>query len=183
MSSGNGVGETALSIALIGPIGSAYSQIKLAGQQADLQREQIRQQQVQLRLQQNQDSINRLKNLRSVLATEQVQLGARGIAPNSGSIRAIFQTNFDNFQQDENASKLNFLSKNVALDTQRQAVGLERNARVMSALNGLSKDAMSIGMAAYGMPSGSLVSASQPTTSVTSGGSTNPGDNNFNLNR
>lgn len=152
---------------------SAYQQVETANKAAELQQRQIRQQQVQLRLQENQQSIARMKNLRQILATEQVQLGSRNISSASGSVRAIYQTNFTEFSQDETASKLNYLGKQTGLDTQGQMVELERGTRVKNAVLGYFQQQLHLGMAMSGMPSGSLVNATSPP----------PGSSPFNLNR
>lgn len=160
-------------VALAGGLnaGSAYGQIQIANQARDLQYQQIRQQQVELRLQENQASIERMKKLRKVLATEQVMAGFRGISPGSGTARAAINTDFQNFEADETADKLNFLSKHVALDKQREQVRLERNARVLGSTFGFLRDSIGLGMNFYGLPSQSLVDLSMPK------------QNPFNLNR
>lgn len=150
---------------------SAYSQIDTANRAADLQREQIRQQQVQLRLQENQSSIERMKNLRAVLASQEVMLGERNISPASGSVRAIYNQDFVDFEEDDTASKLNYSAKRAALSVQNQGVNLEQQARKTSAVTGFFKDAASVGLAYYGIPSQNLVDKSAPKT------------NQFNLNR
>lgn len=144
---------------------SAYGQIDAANRSRDLQLQQIRMQQVQLRLQENQESIERYKNLRKILATEQVQIGARNISPSSGSVRAIVNQNFVDFEEDQTASRLNYLSKQVGLDVQAQGVRNERNARVQQAVLGFGKDTVGLAMSFYGMPSGSLVDRSAPQNS------------------
>lgn len=150
---------------------SAYGQIQTANEAANLQRQQIRQQQVQLRLQENQESIERMKNLQKIVATEIVQLGARNVSAGAGTHMALINQNFIDFEEDNTASKLNYLSKQVGLDVARKSVDMERRARVTNALIGFGKDTVGLGLAMYGMPSSSLVSKSAPSESP------------FNLNR
>jgi hypothetical protein len=139
------------------------AQANLTGQAADLQHEQIRQQQVQLRLQQNQSELMRLQKMRQVLASEQVQFGVRNIAAGSGTIRAITEQNFVNFMQDETADKLNYMAKQQNLNIANAEVDLRKRSQYISEASGfLSKMASyaSAGMGG-GMGGGGLgVSAS-----------------------
>jgi len=143
---------------------SAYSQIQTANAAAELQQQQIREAQVQNRIQQNQASIERMKNLQKVLATEEVTFGARNISGASGTVRAFTMNNMADFFADENADKLNYGAKQVALGRQRQMVEQQRKAQVFNSYTGFAKEGASTVMAAYGVPSNSLVdrSANRP---------------------
>lgn len=134
------------------------AQLGVADDAAELQHEQIRQQQVQLRLQQNQAEIERLGKLRRVLATEQVQLGVRNIASTSGTIKAITEENLQAYLGDKNASKLNFLAKQQNLAIEDQQVDIRKRAQYISAtsnfLNELKSDAAAAMGGAGGVPFG-----------------------------
>lgn len=139
---------------------SAYSQINTANESAALQNKQIREQQVQLRLQQNQASIERLKKIQSVLATEEVMLGTRNISAGSGTSMAIATQNLNDFLQDENADKLNYSAKQLALVRQREAVNQQRRAQVFSTSTNFLRESTSTLMSAYSVPSNNLIDAS-----------------------
>lgn len=106
-----------------------YQEIQTARDAADLQKAQIREQQVSLRLQENQGDIARQQQLRQVLATEQVQMGVRNIAPTSGTIKAITQQNFTNYLHDEMADKLNYMAKQQALGIQTKQTDVQKRAQ------------------------------------------------------
>lgn len=108
-------------------------QLDTAREAADLQKEQIREQQVQLRLQQNQNTIVRQQKLRQVIATEQVMAGVRGIDPASASLRAITAQNYVNFVQDETIDKINFGAKQQSLNLEKRMVNLRKHAQYMQA--------------------------------------------------
>lgn len=140
---------------------SAYSQIQTANAAAELQQQQIREAQVQTRIQQNQASIERMKNLQKVLATEEVTFGARNISGASGTARAFTMNNMADFFADENADKLNYGAKQVALSRQRQMVDQQRKAQVFNAVTGFAKEGAGTVMSAYGVPSDSLIDKSR----------------------
>lgn len=154
---------------------SAYGQMQAADDARELQLEQIRTQQVQLRLQENQSSIERMKKLRSIIATEEVTFGARNIAPESSNIRAIVSQNFENFEEDQTAERLNYAAKQHSLDIQSDSVNLTADVRKNNALLGFAQNEVSLGLSLSGYPSKSLLDSSAPV-----GGS---GNNPFNLNR
>lgn len=126
-----------------------YSQqLQVASDAADLQHDQIRQQQVQLRLEQNQGEIARTQQLRRVLASEEVQVGTRNIAPGSGTIRAITEENLQNFLKDQNADRLNFLGKQSYLNIEDQMVDVKKRAMDINATAGFLKEVENIVVAA-----------------------------------
>lgn len=152
-----------------------YEQAKLTGDSADLEHQQIREQQVQLRLQQNQGEIMRQQELRQVLANEQVEMGFRNIAGPSGTIRAITQLNFSNYLQDKNADTLNYLGKQRALELQNRMVDLHARSQYISETAGFMKQmednfakAFSGGMGGVGGPSasGGALQSSSPSGSL-----------------
>jgi hypothetical protein len=161
----------AAAVSLVASGVSAYEQVQTANAAESMQADQIRQQQVQLRLQQNQASIERMKKLRSVLATEEVTFGARNISGASGTARAIVQTNMHEFYNDEDADKLNYAAKQVALARQQDMVWQQRRAQVFGAVTGFVKEGAGTVMAAYGVPSKSLIDASAGGGTANVGGS------------
>lgn len=150
----------AAAVSLIASGASAYQQIQTANKSAEMQATQIREQQVQTRLQQNQNSIERMKKLQQVLATEEVTFGARNISGASGTVRALVSTNMAEFYSDEHADRLNFGAKQVALARQKEMVWMNRRAQVFNAVTGFVKEGANTVMSAAGVPSESLINKS-----------------------
>jgi hypothetical protein len=184
----------AATVSLISSGVSAYSQVQLANQSAEIQSEQIREQQVQLRLAENQSTLERQKKLQQTLATEEVMFGTRHIASGSGTILGIVSQNVHDFTQDENVSALNFGSKKMALAQQKQMVELQRKGQVFGAYTGLLKEASSTALSAAGAlggvptgaPSGGAAATPSPGAGLNTGGTYGSNqyfNNNFNLNR
>lgn len=158
--SGGEIVVAAAAISLISSGVSAYEQISAANSAADMQAKQLREQQVQLRLQENQASIERMRRLEATLATEEVMLGARNISMGSGTANAFTINNMRNFYEDENADKLNFGAKQLALARQRELVYAQRRSQVFNAVTGFVKEGANAVMSAYGVPSQSLLDKS-----------------------
>lgn len=168
--SGAEIVVAAAAVSLISSGVSAYEQVQVANESAKTQSDQIRTQQVQLRLQQNQASIERMKALEKTLASQEVSFGVKNIAPGSSIERGLSLDSYHNFLDDENADKLNFASKQMALARQNQLVWTQRKAQVFNAATGFIKEGAGTVMAAYGVPSQSLIEKS-----VNGGSSSNVG--------
>lgn len=158
----------AMAVSLLAGGVSSYEQTQAANNAADTEARQVRDQQVQLRLQQNQNSIERMTKLRQVLATEEVTFGERNISMGSGTVRAITQEDMDNFYADENADKLNYASKSLALARQRDLAYEQAKAEKISAVAGFVRQGAGAVMAAYGVPNQSLMDGQ--TGSAAAGG-------------
>lgn len=186
--SGAEIVVAAAAVSLVSSGVSAYEQINAANQSAALQAKQIREQQVQLRLQQNQSSIERMRKLEAVLATEEVTLGTRNISMGSGTANAMTLNSMKNFYEDENADQLNYGAKQIALSRQRDLVYIQRRAQVFNAVTGFVKEGANTVMSAYGVPSQSLLDKSAGGGTANVGGSysgqqwQNQQRQNFNLN-
>ncbi len=167
--SGVEIVAAAAAVSLVASGVSAYEQVQTANQAASMQAQQLREQAVQLRLQQNQQSLNRISNLRKVLATEEVSFGAKNISGASGTVQAITMENMHNFYEDENADQLNYGAKQLAITRQTAMVWQQRRAQVFGAVTGFVKEGASTVMAAYGVPSQSLMDASKGGTSNVGG--------------
>lgn len=164
------MGLGALNIASGGlSIFSAIASANTANEANNLRQQEIREQSVQLRLQENQASLARLATLRKTLAQEEVMFGARGIAPGSATIRAISMENMHEFYKDEDADRLNYASKQLALARQSDISNVQRNA---SLLNSFTTGAMGVVKTAYNyyqMPSDNLIDASRTPVSAATG--------------
>ena len=148
-------------ISLVSSGVSAYEQIQTANAAAKVQKQQIREQQVQLRLQEGQADVARLKQLQTTLATDEVMLGFRNISLGSGTATALASHNMAEYIADEHADKLNYASKNLALVRSSQLVGLQKNAQVMNAITGFGFQAGSTLLSASLVPSRGAVAASK----------------------
>lgn len=155
------VGWVLMGVSAATNIFSAAEQSSYSDEAKQIQDGEIRNQQVQLRLQEAQSSTARLKNLQQVIARQEVIFGARNISPQSGSVRAIFSQDINNFDQDEQASKLNYMAKQSQLAYQEQGVDLEASARKSSAWLGAATGILGSAMGASKIPSGSLMDASK----------------------
>ncbi len=181
--------EIAIAVSLVAAGAGAYGQITAANQAAELQAKQLREQQVQLRLQENQASLERMRKLEAVLATEEVMLGSRNISAGSGTANAFTISNMSHFYEDENADKLNYGAKQLALGRQIQLVQKQRKAQVFNAITGAISQGASTALMAYGVPSKSLIDASSGAGTANVGGSyggqqyMSSQRNQFNLNR
>lgn len=153
--------EIALAASLATSAVSAVGQVAAENEAEDLQQRQIRQQSVQLRLQQNQEMIERQRKLEQVLAAEQVSLATRNIAPTSGSVRAVSLGNFRNFYEDEHASQLNYAAKQLALARQSKLVTTMRNAQIFGTVTNLAATTASTYYDYYKIPGKSLVDTSK----------------------
>ena len=145
---------------------SAYEQSEYADEAHEIQSNEIRNAQTQLRIQEAQSDITRMKKLQSTIATQEVMFGARNIAPQSGSVRAIFNQDINNFDEDESASKLNYAAKQSNLAYQQQGADLEESARDSSAWLGAATGILGSVMGASKIPSGSLMDASSGSGSA-----------------
>lgn len=116
---------------------------------AAIEEENIRSQQVQLRIRENQESIARMKSLEKILATEEVMTGFRNISGASGSVRALTIENMDNFYADEDAAALNYAAKQQALARQLQIVGMKKDAQEMDSFLNFGKNMINQGQSYY----------------------------------
>lgn len=155
------VGWVLMGVSAATNIFSAAEQSSYSDEAKQIQDSEIRNQQVQLRIQEAQSSTARLKNLQRVISSQEVIFGARNISPQSGSVRAIFNQDINNFDQDDQASKLNYMAKQSQLAYQEQGVDLEASARKSSAWLGAATGIIGSAMGAAKIPSGNLLDASK----------------------
>jgi len=166
-----------------------YEQMSIASDAADAQHAQNRQQQVALRLQENQGELVRMHQLRRILSEQQVQLGVRNIDSRSGTVRAITEQNLQAYIQDENADKLNFNAKMQNLNIQNRMIDINKRAQYIQATAAFMKEiegAVSAGAGAGGGAGGMGGARASGGAMAGSGGSSNMFDNangyNMNLN-
>jgi ABC-type transporter MlaC component len=133
--------EFAVAASLVSSAVSAAEQVQVANEEQNYELQQIREQSVQVRLQENQQTIARQKALERTLAAEEVSLGVRNIASTSGSVRALTFDHFGEFYADESASKLNLASKQLALMRQSKMIRQHRNTRVYGSIINAGKEA------------------------------------------
>ena len=140
-------------------------QVQAARSADEARSAQLREQQVQLRLQQNQRSLARGKLLRQTLATAAVQSSVRGISPNSSTLRAITEDSLQSFMEDENMDKLNFGAKQVQTDWGLANSRTQRNAEIFAATTQLGMNVAKVGFSYAQVPNSSLMTASQSSAS------------------
>jgi hypothetical protein len=166
---GGGIGEAALIVSIVAAVAGGGAEIYTASKSATMQTRNVREQQVQLRLQQSQNSIERMKELQRVLAAEEVSFGERNISPASGSARALVTGSFNDFIADENADLLNYGAKQLALSRQKDLISLQKKAQIFGAVtNTVGKVAGAYALKGQGA-SPSLIAASQGVPSAASG--------------
>lgn len=127
----------------------AYEKTELAEEQESYNEARIRNEQVQLRLQDTQNAIQRADQLRQVIATTTVQEAYRGLGASSGSVRGIFEQDFKKYDEDEAAANLNLQSKLTNLNISEIAGKMSEHAQIADAWLGFAKDTAQIGMSAY----------------------------------
>jgi hypothetical protein len=137
---------------------SAEQQTELADQESNLEQQSIRNQQVSLRLQATQQSIQQMRHLQQVIATTTVDMGVRGIASDSGSVRAIFNHDYGQYVEDKDASLMNLQEKELGLEFNSANVDLSRHAEVQSAWMNFGKSALQSGLLYAGgkLPTGKI---------------------------
>ena len=154
------IAVAATALAVGSSVASFAGQINAANQAAEAREAQIREEQVGLRLQQTQRSIDRLNKVRQTLASATVQSGVRGIDPSSASLRAITEDTLQNYQNDEEMDRLNFGQKKVATDWSLANSETRRNATYFSATSQLGMNLARTGFSYAQIPNQSLLDAS-----------------------
>ena len=144
-----------------------------------------RREQVQLRIQESQESVSRMRDMERLLASEEVQLGVRNISPASGTARAITQESIINFREDEQAASLNYASRQLALLKQNMIMQKEVGANQFAIATNAGKEVLNVGMAEFRRPGSTLLNQSTKTPYVNRTGTRGfeKFRDNFNLNR
>lgn len=142
-------GVDPVSMLVIGSIatsaaGAGYSMFA-SGEAAKIRERGIRNQQTALRLQETEADIENMENLEKVLARQEVMAGVRNIRADSGSLAALTQETFTQFDRINDLNKLNYNTKKLALMDASLANSLEkRNNQVRAGLD-FAGDALSLG--------------------------------------
>ena len=118
-----------------------YSQ----GQAAKLQEKSMRNQQTALRIQQAESSLENMDQLERVLARQEVMAGVRHIAPNSGSLAALTNETFAEYDRIEDINKLNYNTKQLSLTDAALANSYERRNNSVKAGLGFAESALNLG--------------------------------------
>ena len=106
------------------------------GEAYKIRERQIRSQQTTLRIQETEASIENMDNLEKVLARQEVMAGVRNIGANSGSLAALTNETFTQFDRINDINKLNFNTKKLSLLDASLANSLEkRNGQVRAGLD------------------------------------------------
>lgn len=115
------------------------------GQAAKIQEKAMRNQQVALRIQQAEASLQNMDQLERVLARQEVMAGTRHIAPSSGSLQALTNETFAEYDRIEDVNKLNFNTKQLSLTDAALANSYERRNNMVKAGLGFAESALTLG--------------------------------------
>ncbi len=137
--------ETLVVTSLITSAAGAGFSLYSSGEAAKIRERQIRLQQTALRLQETESSIENMENLERVLARQEVMSSVRGIAPNSGSLAALSNETFTQFDRINDINKLNYSTKRVQLANASLANSLEHRNNSVKAGLGFIQDAANLG--------------------------------------
>lgn len=125
-------------------VGALYS-MKSSGQAYDIKERALRNQQTALRLQETEADIDNMQNLEKVLARQEVMAGVRNIRGDSGSLGALTNDTFKQYDRIGELNKMNFNTKKLSLMDASLANSLElRNNQVRAGLS-FAGDALSLG--------------------------------------
>lgn len=142
-------GVDPISLLVIGSVatsaaGAGYN-ILAQGEAYKIRERAIRNQQTALRIQETESDIENMENLERVLARQEVMAGVRNIRADSGSLAALTNETFSQFDRINDINKLNYTTKKLSLMDSALANSLEkRNGQVRAGL-GFAGDALSLG--------------------------------------
>lgn len=142
-------GVDPISLLVVGSLGvsaaGAMYSMKTQGEAYDIRERALRGQQTALRLQQTQADIENMQNLERVLARQEVMAGVRNIRADSGSLGALTNDTFKQYDRINEINALNFNTKKLSLMDSALANSLElRNGQVRAGLS-FAGDALSLG--------------------------------------
>lgn len=125
---------------------SAGYSIWSAGEADKLQQQNIRAQQTALRLQKAETSLNNMNQLEHALAKQEVMSGVRNIRADSGSLAALTQETFKEFDRAETINKANFNTNQMSLIDASLASSQQRRNNQIKAGLGFAESATNLGM-------------------------------------
>jgi hypothetical protein len=121
----------------------AERQTEMAEEAESFKEQQIRAAQINARLQDTEKTLARDDQLRRIIASTVVQESVRNISGASGSVRAVLQHDFNNFDQDSEAQNLNLQYRLSNLDIERAASKLNEESQIDNAWLGAAKNIIS----------------------------------------
>lgn len=139
-----GVGALVATSLITSAVGVGFNMYS-SGEAAKIRERQIRLQQTALRLQETESSIENMENLERVLARQEVMSGTRNIAPNSGSLAALSNETFTQFDRINDINKLNYSTKRAGLANASLANSLEHRNNTVKAGLGFIQDSANLG--------------------------------------
>jgi len=81
-------------------------------------------------------SIKRLDDLNTIIGTNLTVAAARGVAPSSGSFKAVSQASFGDFNEDEKMDQLNTALKEQFIEQKEENLQDQANAQGISGILG-----------------------------------------------
>ncbi len=140
-----GIGTLVAASLVTSAVGTGFS-LYTQGQAAKLQEKNIRLQQTALRIQETEASLQNMDQLEKVLARQEVMSGVRNIGANSGSLAALTNETFKEYDRINQVNELNFTSKRAALANQDLANNYERRNNMVKSGLGFAENALNVGM-------------------------------------
>jgi hypothetical protein len=125
-------------------VGAGFNMFS-ASEAADIRERQIRSQQTALRLQETEADIQNMDNLEHILARQEVMAGVRNIRSDSGSLAALTNDTFTEFDRINDINKLNFTTKKLSLTQASLANSLEKRNGMVKAGLGFAESALTLG--------------------------------------
>jgi hypothetical protein len=125
-------------------VGAGFN-IFSSGEAAKIRERQIRAQQTTLRLQETEADIQNMDNLEHILARQEVMAGVRNIRSDSGSLAALTNETFTEFDRINDINKLNYNSKKLSLTQASLANSLEKRNGMVKAGLGFAESALTLG--------------------------------------
>jgi hypothetical protein len=127
-------------IGLIAGLGGALFETAEAQDDASDSIANLEQEKVGLQAQEKQRSIQRIGRVQNIIGANVALAASRGIAPSSGSFKAIAAKSFSDFQEDENMDKLNTALKEQYVDQKENAIQSEADASSVGSFLGVLSD-------------------------------------------
>ena len=111
-------------------VGSIFTQMQTASEQREL----LKTQEIQLEMQNAQQSIARTQKLREVVSAQTAMVGSRGVSAASSSVRAASETAFSAFDRDEHAAALNLSFKKSTIKEQMAISRMKETGEIFGSI-------------------------------------------------
>jgi uncharacterized protein with von Willebrand factor type A (vWA) domain len=130
---------------LVSAGGTAFGMFQ-AGEAAKIKEKQLRMQQTALRIQETEADIQNMDDLEHILAKQEVMAGVRNIGAGSGSLAALTNETFSQFDRINDRNKLNYATKRLSLSEASLANSMEKRNGMVKAGLGFAESAANVGL-------------------------------------